>query len=834
MKRLFKRLVSVSLATVMCLMAIPVTKNAAVFAVPSSSRTKLNVENVTIGPGDAGKEVQIPVKIENLSAAGETPELKSCSLELEYDESLSFGNKKDEKMFVKKASDSSEHILSIEADIDPPEENSENSSEEIKSNPLINEDGVLFTLSFTLPESLGDKIDYSITINYCELLNSEGDEISSEPSSGHIEYNENRTTKETFYQENPVEIAIESAEIPAMAGEEISVPVTIADNAGIAGSMFSFEYDSRLKYLDTSWDIIRGTDVTSETSSTEGMGVITITSANASDSTEDGTLFTFNFEVPEDVEIGDVYHINIVKCSLTNSGFHNLKFVTKNAKLTARNNNILPDPTDPVVETIEPETTNNIVTKPVSKKNDPDSLSVATVVEYDNAGEKKVDVPVYIENNSGFASNTVVFKYDTRLFIRESDIKLSSDLQGSLLPFIDANEGTITLSSVFNSNVKQDGNVFWLTFTLPDNVKEGDFYPIKIDTVPEWNHINEKGEDGYIRGSVTYKSLTVTTDDGGISVEKKPVVTTTKPVVANLETTVTTAKKAGEERHTVPIQPLTVNSKNVISITSVYIAPGDAGKKISVPVDVFKNEGVASVGFLISYDSRLTAESSDIKMSTYVDGSISKIAFDDIKAVSIAIARTENMNVSAKICDISFTVPADAQPGDRYNIEIKKVYCWDHLIESNEAGYESGFTKMRELPISVRSGSIIVEGNKQTAADKNSETNKDYNKDHVDNANIVTPNTKDDTKTYLLGDANLDNTVDTKDAIVVLQYSAESIAGNNHKRTLETNADVNFDGEYDSKDAIFILQFYAEKVAGNIKENAKMDPFMADRGYEKK
>lgn len=819
MKKLFKRLISVSLATVMCLMAIPVTKNAAVFAVPSSSRTKLNVENVTIGPGDAGKEVKIPVKIENLSAAGKTPELKSCSLELEYDESLSFSNKENDMMkFTGFYNSKSSHILAIEASADT----------------LINEDGVLFTLSFTLPESLGDKIDYSITINYCELLNGEGDEISSESSSGHIEYNENQTTEETFYQENPVEIAIESAEIPAMAGEEISVPVTIANNAGIAGSMFSFEYDSRLKYLDTSWDIIRGTDITSETSSTEGMSVITITSANASNSTEDGVLFTFNFEVPEDVEIGDVYHINIVKCSLNDSNFHNLNFVTKNAKLTARNNNILPDPTDPVVETTEPETTNNIVTKPVSKKNDPDSLSVATVVKYDNADGKKVDVPVYIENNSGFASNTVVFKYDTRLSIRESDIKLSSDLQGSLLPFIDVNEGTITLSSVFNSNVKQDGNVFWLTFTLPDDVKEGDFYPIKIDSVSEWNHINEKGEDGYIRGSVTYKSLTVTTDDGGISVEKKPVVTTTKPVAANLETTVTTAKKAEEERHSVPIQPLTVKSKNVISITSVYIAPGDAGKKISVPVDVFKNEGVASVGFLISYDSRLTAESSDIKMSTYVDGSISKIAFDDIKAVSIAIARTENMNVSAKICDISFTVPADAQPGDRYNIEIKKVYCWDHLIESNEAGYESGFTKMRELPISVRSGSIIVEGNKQTAADKNSEANKEYNKDHVDNANIVTPNTKDDTKTYLLGDANLDNTVDAKDAIVVLQYSAESIAGNNHKRTLETNADVNFDGEYDSKDAIFILQFYAEKVAGNIKENAKMDPFMADRGYEKK
>lgn len=820
MKKLFKRLISVSLATVMCLMAIPVTKNAAVFAVPSSSRTKLNVENVTIGPGDAGKEVKIPVKIENLSAAGKTPELKSCSLELEYDESLSFSNKENDMMkFTGFYNSKSSHILAIEASADT----------------LINEDGVLFTLSFTLPESLGDKIDYSITINYCELLNGEGDEISSESSSGHIEYDENQTTEETFYQENPVEIAIESAEIPAMAGEEISVPVTIANNAGIAGSMFSFEYDSRLKYLDTSWDIIRGTDITSETSSTEGMSVITITSANASNSTEDGVLFTFNFEVPEDVEIGDVYHINIVKCSLNDSNFHNLNFVTKNAKLTARNNNILPDPTDPVVETTEPETTNNIVTKPVSKKNDPDSLSVATVVKYDNAGGKKVDVPVYIENNSGFASAAVVFKYDSRLTVNPADLKLSSDIHGIFNPIVNENENTITLMSTIDSNVKKDGNIFWFSFTLPGDVKEGDFYSIKVDDVPYWKHMIEKDEDGYVRGSVKYKNLTVKTYDGGISVEKKPVITTIKPVEA-IPIITTTVKKAYDKiQHTLPIQPFSIYSKNIITVQQKYAAPEDAGQKVSVSISISQNESFASAGFLISYDKRLVVSDADIETTDRLKGNVSAYAFDDIKTVSIAVAAQKNTTGDVTICNVTFSLPSDAQPSDKYNVEIKEVYSWDHLIESDEEGFEYGFTKMRELPISVKNGGITITGKKEEAAKKNDEENKKYNENHDDTANSSTPSTEDITIKWLLGDANLDNTVDSKDAVLVLREYAASLADENYTTSLQKNADVNFDKKYDAKDAAFILQFYAEKLAGNIIEEEKKDPmvqFMKGKGYK--
>ncbi|MDD6085536.1 MAG: dockerin type I domain-containing protein [Oscillospiraceae bacterium] len=823
MKKLLKKLISVSLAAMMSVMAVPITQDTIAFAISNTLRTKLNVENVTIGPNDAGSEIQIPIKIENLSAAGDNPNLKNCTLELQYDDELSFHNKEKGMMrFTDFYNDKSSHILEIEASADT----------------AINEDGVLFTLSFMLPESLENSSGYDITINNCELTNEDGDEISSSNSDGYIEYKESKETKETFYQENPIEIAVESAEIPAMAGEEISVPVTISNNVGIAGSMFSFEYDSRLKYLDTSWDIIKGTDVVNETTSADGMNILTITSANASNTTKEGMLFSLNFEISEDAKEGDIYCINIVNCSLYDTDSHDLKFVTKNAKLTARDNNILPDPTEDVVETTEPETTNNIVTKPVSKKDDPDSLSVGTVVKYDDTDEKKVDVPVYIENNSGFASNKVVFRYDTRLSINETGVNLSSSIQGNLIPFIDTNEGTITVMTAIDSNVKIDGNVYWLSFTLPDNAKEGDFYSINIDSVPGWNHINEKGEDGYVRGSVTYRNLTVKTYDGGISIEKKPVETTTNVTETKPSTNVTTAKKADEdERRTVPIQPLTVNSKNIISVSTVHMAPEDAGKKISVPVYISENEGFAAVGFLIIYDKRLTTESDDIVISDYVKGTPQTLAFDNIKSVSIAVAGTQNTNASAKICDISFTVPANAEPGDKYDIEIKKVYCWDHLIESNEADYESGFTKMRELSISVKNGGITVTGSKSDAATKNDEENKNYNKDHDDTSNVSTPSTDDITIKWLLGDANLDNIIDTKDAIIVLQYYAESIAGNNHTKKLEKNADVNFDGKYDAKDATFILQFYAERLSGLIKGEDKDDlmvSFMKDKGYEKK
>ena len=66
-----------------------------------------------------------------------------------------------------------------------------------------------------------------------------------------------------------------------------------------------------------------------------------------------------------------------------------------------------------------------------------------------------------------------------------------------------------------------------------------------------------------------------------------------------------------------------------------------------------------------------------------------------------------------------------------------------------------------------------------------------------------------------LGDVNADESVDSKDAILVLGFYAKELV--NTASTLDTSkGDVNGDGTVNSKDAIIILQYYANVIAGNL------------------
>lgn len=65
-----------------------------------------------------------------------------------------------------------------------------------------------------------------------------------------------------------------------------------------------------------------------------------------------------------------------------------------------------------------------------------------------------------------------------------------------------------------------------------------------------------------------------------------------------------------------------------------------------------------------------------------------------------------------------------------------------------------------------------------------------------------------------LGDVNGDGKVDSKDAVVILQYFAESIVNKNNitVKADEKAADLNADGSIDSKDAVLVLQYFAESI----------------------
>lgn len=66
-----------------------------------------------------------------------------------------------------------------------------------------------------------------------------------------------------------------------------------------------------------------------------------------------------------------------------------------------------------------------------------------------------------------------------------------------------------------------------------------------------------------------------------------------------------------------------------------------------------------------------------------------------------------------------------------------------------------------------------------------------------------------------LGDANNDEAIDSKDAVVILKYYAAKLAGSQEVEINHKQADINGDGNIDSKDAVMVLRYYANALATN-------------------
>lgn len=64
-----------------------------------------------------------------------------------------------------------------------------------------------------------------------------------------------------------------------------------------------------------------------------------------------------------------------------------------------------------------------------------------------------------------------------------------------------------------------------------------------------------------------------------------------------------------------------------------------------------------------------------------------------------------------------------------------------------------------------------------------------------------------------LGDANNDEAIDSKDAVVILKYYAAKLANSQEVEVNQKQADINGDGNIDSKDAVMVLRYYANELA---------------------
>lgn len=601
------------------------------------------------------------------------------------------------------------------------------------------------------------------------------------------------------------------------SGEAYNIDVSIEDLLSVGDTPnlsyceLEIVYDEDLTYYSKSKGIM-GTPSVYDNSSSHTL--IVEVSAKEAVNVDKGTLFSLKFELPESLDDKfqnddkSFYSLSIVDYKLKDSNgkelpasmidggyeYKGIKIINTNIELSMESSYFPADP------------------------------------------DELLEVPVMISNNDGdgFNSGSIAINYDSRLQVLSFDDGLLST------KINDFGDGLLVIPIANLDSIQEDGVLFTIYFQLPEDVADNvvsNTYNADTDELVNEKAVytlsfNDSTSLNYNASPLVFSKFDAqfTARDINITPGTTPINTT--PATTAVTTTrkkTTTVKTTEAKKQTLEIQPLTENSVNILSLSQVYGSPDDAGTEVTVSFFVKNNQGFASGGLLLTYDSRLTV--SGVSGTGELDKNINALVFENKKIISIALATAQNIFVGSEnsnkpqLINITFKLPSSVSVGDNFPVEIKEVHSWDRKIQEGESGYREGFTKMTELTVSVSNGFIQIEKDKDTAISKNSEV-----KDR-DNINSSTTSTK-----LMLGDANNNNVVDSVDAVLILQEYAKSIVDSNYKSVLLYNADVNFDGQYDAKDSVYVLQYYAHCIVGDYDNTDpvknQMYDFMKTLGYE--
>lgn len=232
-----------------------------------------------------------------------------------------------------------------------------------------------------------------------------------------------------------------------------------------------------------------------------------------------------------------------------------------------------------------------------------------------------------------------------------------------------------------------------------------------------------------------------------------------------------------------------------MTIDTVEIDIKDIPESRIVPVDVYLENcpGFLSMWTFFEKDSRLTFVSA--RPFTVVEGvgnvsSLNFLSNQDINTNIIGCGIPSGfygkIEHTGALIKINVVLPEDAQIGEFYSISFSRYFgensmSIDFTNELEDRCYESSFTQLN-------AGGILITGEIPTEP---------------------TPPTTE--LTYLLGDVNEDDSVDSSDASLVLaEYALIQTGGKptfTEKQRLA--ADVNKDNAIDAADASKILAFYA-------------------------
>ena len=603
-------------------------------------------------------------------------------------------------------------------------------------NVTADNEAAMFNVTFKVPDDAKPGDVFPITFESAEAVDTFGSNIDVVTVDGAIiipdvttttteEVTTTTTAAETTTTAAPVTTTLPDAgavtyvvpTVTAAAGDEVSMPVQVLGDPGTAGVVIDLESDARLGYVGYTAGVYAGgqwnqAKLIYSWSSGEGENV---TADN------EAAMFNVTFKVPDDAKPGDVFPITFESAEAVDTFGSNIDVVTVDGAI------IIPDVTttttaaetttttaaattttaaetttttaaattttaaettttteevtttttaaettttteEVTTTTTAAETTTTTAattttTAPATTTTTAESTTVTTgrvnyqIAEVEAQPGEKVPVPVYVINDTGTLGLTVQFTADSRL-------KYQSNAAGNAytgMPVWDAASYTLNWSLDTAETAKSGAVLTTLTYKVPDDAQPGDRFPVEF-VVENCSTVDENGNAltvGYFNGAIYIPDPDATTT----STTEAPVTTTTTTTTPEAVTTTAPVTTTSETISTT----MTTGRVNY-QIAEVEAQPGE---KVPVPVYVVNDTGTLGLTVQFTADSRLKYQS-NAAGNAYTGMPVWDAAS---YTLNWSLDTAETAKSGAVLTTLTYKVPDDAQPGDRFPVEFVVENC---------------------------------------------------------------------------------------------------------------------------------------------------------------
>ena len=521
--------------------------------------------------------------------------------------------------------------------------------------------------------------------------------------------------------------------VTAAAGDEVSMPVQVLGDPGTAGVVIDLESDARLGYVGYTAGVYAGGQWN------QAKLIYSWFSGEGENVTADNEAAMFNvtFKVPDDAKPGDVFPITFESAEAVDTFGSNIDVVTVDGAIiipdvtttttaaetttttaaattttaaetttttaaattttaaettttteevttttTAAETTTTTEEVTTTTTAAETTTTTEEVTTtttaaetttttaaattttaPATTTTTAESTTVTTgrvnyqIAEVEAQPGEKVPVPVYVINDTGTLGLTVQFTADSRL-------KYQSNKAGDAytgMPVWNAASFTLNWNLDAAETAKSGAVLTTLTYKVPDDAQPGDRFPVEF-VVENCSTVDENGNAltvGYFNGAIYIPDPDATTT----STTEAPVTTTTTTTTPEAVTTTAPVTTTSETISTT----MTTGRVNY-QIAEVEAQPGE---KVPVPVYVVNDTGTLGLTVQFTADSRLKYQS-NAAGNAYTGMPVWDAAS---YTLNWSLDTAETAKSGAVLTTLTYKVPDDAQPGDRFPVEFVVENC---------------------------------------------------------------------------------------------------------------------------------------------------------------